>query len=224
MSWFVSSPGNGCCKWERMCQSLWKHQRLHCLHLHGRTEPSQVTPYTLYPNGKNHAKNIHLKALPGGVRIFQGSDIGRSNLMLGPPKDQLLLLSKFVGSLKNICRHMCFLFSSCDVFTDTCIDCSSGVLQCTVCHFQDTMPDGSCAACEWISFDVLSKYLETEPEKIFALMFSSVDCTNRFEDSCYLILNNTEQHDNAVNRWCIPQNHRIMSASISAFLQPLFVP
>ena len=102
MSWFVSSPGNGCCKWERMCQSLWKHQRLHCLHLHGRTEPSQVTPYTLYPNGKNHAKNIHLKALPGGVRIFQGSDIGRSSLMLGPPKDQLLLLSKLVRNLKNI--------------------------------------------------------------------------------------------------------------------------
>ena len=51
-----------------------------------------------------------------------------------------------------IFRHMCFLFSSCDVFTDTCVDCSSGVLQCTVCHFQDTMPDGTCAACEWFLF------------------------------------------------------------------------
>merc|ERR1712055_48061 len=77
----------------------------------------------------------------------------------------------YMGEL-NPLRHMCFLFSSCDVFTDTCVDCSSGVLQCNVCHFQDTMQDGTCAA---------------------------FDCTNRFEDSCYLILKNIEQHNNAVN-------------------------
>ena len=35
---------------------------------------------------------------------------------------------------------------------------------------------------------------------VFDLRFTSVDCTNRFEDSCYLILKNTEQHNNAVNR------------------------
>merc|ERR1712198_101136 len=41
----------------------------------------------------------------------------------------------YMGEL-NPLRHMCFLFSSCEVFTDTCVDCSSGVLQCTVYHFQ----------------------------------------------------------------------------------------
>jgi len=77
----------------------------------------------------------------------------------------------FMGEL-NPLRHMCFLFSSCDLFVDNCVDCVSGVLQCDVCHFQDTLPDGSCIA---------------------------FDCDNRFEDSCYLILNTTEQHNNAVN-------------------------
>ena len=90
---------------------------------------------------------------------------------------------------------MCFLFSSCEVFTDTCVDCASGVLQCDVCHFQDTMPDGSCSACELlVSFGVY------DYENI-CTDACLVDCTDRFEDSCYLVLNNTEQHDNAVNRW-----------------------
>ena len=95
---------------------------------------------------------------------------------------------------------MCFLFSSCEVFTDTCVDCASGVLQCDVCHFQDTMPDGSCSACELlVSFGVY------DYENI-CTDACLVDCTDRFEDSCYLVLNNTEQHDNAVNRWHSGEN------------------
>ena len=84
---------------------------------------------------------------------------------------------------------MCFLFSSCNLFVDNCVDCVSGVLQCNVCHFQDTLPDGSCIACK--------RFWDRNTFDLCA----SVDCKNRFEDSCYLILNTTEQHNNAVNRW-----------------------
>ena len=102
---------------------------------------------------------------------------------------------------------MCFLFSSCDLFVDNCVDCVSGVLQCDVCHFQDTMPDGSCIACKRLwdrntydLFDGNCIACKRFGDRNTHDLFASVDCKNRFEDSCYLILNNTEQHDNAVNR------------------------
>ena len=49
--------------------------------------------------------------------------------------------------------------------------------------------------CLWVDFFWC---LRLPNIKYFACL---VDCTDRFEDSCYLVLNNTEQHDNAVNRW-----------------------
>jgi len=69
----------------------------------------------------------------------------------------------------NDFRHTCYLFRDCEVFSTDCTDCTSGLTQCNVCDFLETQDDGSCGAkCEvgWSSF----------------------------EDSCYMLLNNTEQH------------------------------
>jgi len=50
---------------------------------------------------------------------------------------------------ENHFRHTCFLFSSCEVFTNDCEGCTSGADECNVCKFENTLPDGSCkGACE----------------------------------------------------------------------------
>ena len=49
------------------------------------------------------------------------------------------------SDIKNFTfRHTCYLFNSCDIFTNDCIGCTSGVLECTICDFGHTMADGSC--------------------------------------------------------------------------------
>jgi len=57
---------------------------------------------------------------------------------------------------ENHFRHTCFLFSSCEVFTDDCEGCTSGADKCDVCKFENTLPDGTCKGpCEddWAEFD-----------------------------------------------------------------------
>merc|ERR1711990_611857 len=57
---------------------------------------------------------------------------------------------------ENHFRHTCFLFSSCEVFTNDCEGCTSGADECNVCKFENTLPDGSCKGpCEagWTLFD-----------------------------------------------------------------------
>ena len=41
-------------------------------------------------------------------------------------------------------RHTCFLFSTCEAFVAECTDCTTGVAECDVCSFEDTLPDGKC--------------------------------------------------------------------------------
>jgi len=57
---------------------------------------------------------------------------------------------------ENHFRHTCFLFTSCEVFTNDCEGCTSGADKCDVCKFENTLPDGSCkGSCEadWAVFD-----------------------------------------------------------------------
>jgi len=57
---------------------------------------------------------------------------------------------------ENHFRHTCFLFSSCEVFTDDCEGCTSGADKCDVCKFENTLPDGSCKGpcdADWAEFD-----------------------------------------------------------------------
>ena len=49
------------------------------------------------------------------------------------------------SDIKNVTfRNTCYIFNSCDIFTNDCIGCTSGVLECTICDFGHTMADGSC--------------------------------------------------------------------------------
>merc|ERR1712130_689046 len=41
-------------------------------------------------------------------------------------------------------RHFCLLFSDCEQFSTDCSDCYTGVPICTICNFEDTLPDGTC--------------------------------------------------------------------------------
>ena len=49
-----------------------------------------------------------------------------------------LLLDEFVF------RYTCFLFSSCEAFVPDCTDCTTGLVECDVCSFEDTLPSGVC--------------------------------------------------------------------------------
>merc|ERR1712037_129326 len=57
----------------------------------------------------------------------------------------------------NHFRHTCLLYSSCEVFTTDCEDCTTGKPECDICTFENTLPDGSCesSSCEdpWTLFE-----------------------------------------------------------------------
>jgi len=46
---------------------------------------------------------------------------------------------------ENHFRQTCLLFSSCELFTEECLDCTTGTPQCNICTFDQTQPDGSCS-------------------------------------------------------------------------------
>ena len=41
-------------------------------------------------------------------------------------------------------RHTCFLFTSCEEFFAECEDCTTGLAECSICTFEDMLPNGLC--------------------------------------------------------------------------------
>jgi len=64
----------------------------------------------------------------------------------------------------NHFRHTCYLYSGCEIFATDCEDCTTGKLECDICRFDNTLPDGSCRTCK--------------------------DPWTQFENQCYMNLNN----------------------------------
>jgi len=89
-------------------------------------------------------------SIPGECDITENNIIGTLNNITSPEACEHLCsdhpdcaVFTYLGK-ENHFSQTCFLFTSCKVFTSDCEDCISGVIDCDICKFDHSLPDGSC--------------------------------------------------------------------------------